>query len=436
MIPTALNAAKTPTGAATLAAFRAPLQQAGGGAGGAASVLPGPAVGALPGRIQLLLDPTEQGPALLEAVLEARTSLKLDAAWLLGPWSGELLPAVARRARMGLRVQVLGLGLGAEALAHLRAHGLVVRSSPWMAAQGASVGRIFVADDRVAFVGGAALRTPVVSALTRLSGEAASELGRFFNHDWAAAGGAPLPLAPVGAFQASGTHALRSMVALGGVGPSRRALRSVLMAAVAGAQRELLVVADALGDGELVAALVAAAQRGLKVQVLLGAAEGLQAVTRQAHLAKLAAAGAELREAAEGGVGGAVALRAIAVDGQHLVVSSAAFQAKDLAAAGEVALDARGGQEPELAVAALALLFERGLPLELGASLWSVAAPLAPLVAAFGAKVRQAARAVAAGWQASSELGVGVQHVPGGTPKLVARRLPPRPKASQASLRR
>lgn len=429
MFPTALNAASTPTGAATLAAFRAPLAQAGGGAGGSGAVLPGAPLAALPGRVNLILDPTEQGPALMEAVLEARTSLKLDAAWLLGPYGAELLPAVTRRARLGLRVQVLGVGLAPEALAELRAHGLVVRALPWHAGNAPSAGRALVADDRVAFVGGPALAASVLVGLTRLSGEAASELGRFFNHDWSAAGGAPLPLAPAGGFRASGTHALRSMVSVGGVGPSRRGARAVLLAAVASAMTELLVVADALDDAELVASLASAAARGVSVKVLVGAAEGLKAVARNAALARLAGAGAELREAAEGGVAGAVALRAIAVDGRGLVVSSAPFTAAGLAGAAEVAFEARGGRELEIAAAALNLAFDKGLHLPVPPSAWALAAPVAPLLAALGARLSGAAKAVAAGLKASSEMGVGVQHVPGTAPKLVARRLPPRPKA-------
>lgn len=329
---------------------------------GGLSVLPGlPAAGVI-GRIELLTDTTELQPALMEAINEAKTSIKADFHMLRGREGQELARQLARRARQGVRVQVLAWG-GAtpallEAVKAARSHGLAVRI-------GASEGRVadeptgkfLLVDDRLALVG--PLRQPARSryarrGLLRLTGEAAAELGRQFNHDWVQAGGQPLPLPETSLLTRSGTHELLSLIQIAGVGPQRKAPKGLVLGALQGARQTVEIALDALDDAEVLQALVAAKKRGVKVQVLmsgLAAREGrglgqwLAGDGQSAAIARLMAAGIPVRRYQASGSAQAVELRYGLVDSHVLLFGTMPWTRAGLASAGELLIEARGGRE-------------------------------------------------------------------------------------------
>ena len=112
---------------------------------GGVGMLPGAPSQALAGRIELLTDATELQPALMEAVHEAKTSIKADFHLLKGPQGQELARQLARRARQGLRVQILAWGPTTagllEAVKVARSQGLTVRLGALTAGAPNPVGR-------------------------------------------------------------------------------------------------------------------------------------------------------------------------------------------------------------------------------------------------------------------------------------------------------
>ncbi|MEB3220552.1 MAG: phospholipase D-like domain-containing protein [Candidatus Sericytochromatia bacterium] len=381
--------------------------------GGGASV--GPQASALRARATLLSDATEHQAAWLEAVHEARTTLKVSLDALTGPGGNALARALARRAEQGVRVQVLAWGpRSAEreaALAEARARGLLVRSVP--AGTLTPVGQWLVADDRVALLGAHPPRGRVARAgLLRLAGEAAWELGRFFNADWAAAGGAPATLPePPTVFAATSQATVR----LGGVGHGRRSARGILLAALRGARSSVVVLADVLTDPDVVAALVAAQGRGVSVRVLLDDAGLAPDATWAARLgldeasaaaASLKAAGLDVRVL----TAGALAMRAAVVDEATLVIATTPWTRTGFAAQGEWLAAV---QEPTMAgvlAAAFASDWETAMPVEIART------PTARLLALAAGAVRPAlaalSRLAAHRWRLP-ELRVGVVRVAG-----------------------
>jgi phosphatidylserine/phosphatidylglycerophosphate/cardiolipin synthase-like enzyme len=333
---------------------------------GGVGILPGMPGGALRGRIELMLDGSSHQAALLEAIHEARTSVKADLQLLRGPNGHELARALARRARDGLRVQILAWGPATPAFDELiqaaRGLGLLVRRGSAAAAAN-PVAKAVVIDDRQAYVGsvGAPKTGRARRVLVRLVGEAAWELGRQFNHDWAATGGNPLPLPDM---QALGLSASTTAFRIGGVGPARVAARAVVLKALKRARRAIDLMADQVEDPEILATLIDARRHGVAIQVLLGgdAAEFGQTTA----IAALAAAGIPVRLHQSGGAGAAMAFRGAIVDGDAMIVASCPFTRAALAGGGEVALEVRGDK------------FQIGLLRETFALDWESAA-LAPL---------------------------------------------------------
>ncbi|MEB3196791.1 MAG: phospholipase D-like domain-containing protein [Candidatus Sericytochromatia bacterium] len=204
-------------------------------------------------RAELAGSRAECQAGLLEAVLEARSTLKLDAACLDGPEAPALLRALARKQGDGVRVQILALeGRQTQAaVEQARAAGLLVRTSP-----ASALWTLLVADDRIALLAQGRLR---------LAGEAAWELGRAFNQAWLRSGGHPasLPERPPVL-----NSLLRSRVRLGLREQGHRSPKAVLMAALSAAEHSVDVGIEALTDGEVIACLTSAVARGVTVRVL------------------------------------------------------------------------------------------------------------------------------------------------------------------------
>lgn len=219
------------------------------------SVAPVASQGALAARVELPFSSDEQLAALLEAIHEARTTLKLDLAALCLDPGEHLLRALVRSSDQGIRVQVLAPAKlsenEAKALESARQKGLLVRRRAGLDHGKAQV----VADDRVAML---------FQGAVRLAGEAAWELGRSFNQAWALAGGSPASLPERPAIFASTRSA---SVRVGG--DSQRTAKGVLIASLGAARSQIDIHVAALTDTDVLAALKAARDRGVAVRVLL-----------------------------------------------------------------------------------------------------------------------------------------------------------------------
>ncbi len=400
----ALQASPSPSGAA----FRAQTARSQDSAGGIA-IIPGAPAGALRGRVELLLDGSSLQAAVLEAIHEARTSVKLDLHLLRGPEGQEIAKALARRARQGLRVQILAWGPATQAFDDLiqsaRGLGLVVRRGP--ASGHNPVGKAIVADDRLALVG--ALGGPRVArgrrGLLRISGEAAWELGRQFNHDWLQAGGHPMSLPEMAA---AGLSTGGAALLVGGVGPARKAARAVVMQALHRARRSIAVMVDALDDPETIAALVGARRRGVAVRVLLAgdAADVGGRLARTGAIAALTAAGIPVRLHQAGGAGAALTVRAAVVDGTQLVLGSMPWTRGGFVGGGEVALEVRGDGVATLLQETFERDWEGAAPAPLPGAVRRVVSAVAPALAALS-------RAVKGRRWAVPDLRVGVVQIAG-----------------------
>ena len=288
------------------------------------SVAPIPAQGSFAARASLSLEQDERQAALLEAIYEARTTLKVELSALCEDSENLLLKALARRAEQGVRVQVLApikmTTREEKAQDDARQQGLLVRASIGLDRARSLV----IADDRVALLFQGALR---------LAGEAAWELGRSFNQAWALAGGSPASLPDRPALFSSTRS---SSVRFGG--GAHRAVKGVLAAALGAAQDSIDLHLEALSDVDLLAVLKAAQSRGVNVRVLLAPR------TEQAAWSSLAAirdAGLAVRQAESG-----LPAQGAVVDGTAVVLSSCAWTTAALDNA--TALDVR--QEIELHV--------------------------------------------------------------------------------------
>ncbi|MDB5097514.1 MAG: phosphatidylserine synthase [Cyanobacteria bacterium RYN_339] len=407
---------------ATGHAYRSQAARPGDSSGGI-NVLPGMPGGALAARIELLGDTTELQGALMEVVNEARTSIKADFHLLKGPAGQELARQLARRARQGLRVQLLAWGPStpafAEAVRTARAQGLNVRVARGGQPNANAVGKFMVADDRTALVGHAGLGGRARRGLWRVSGEAAGEIGRQFNHDWADAGGTPMPLANQGDYARQGRADTLSQVHVGGNGPQRKLARGLVLGALQRARTTIEVMGDRVDDPAVVAALIAAHRRGVQVKVLLGsqAGEGGWLNGQAGAIARLQRAGVPVRRYHRAGTALAVELRFGVVDGEAVLFGSMPWTAAGFAAGGEVLLEARGGRE----IASVRAAFrhdwdqsEAATPPSRGTVL---SAKLAPALAAIGRVVSRYSPAKVA--RQVLDLQVGVVRFPGGKWKVV-----------------
>lgn len=387
---------------------------------GGINVLPGAPLQALVGRIELLPDATELQAAVMETINEARTSIKADFHILKGTAGQEVARQLARRARQGLRVQLLAWGAPTnafmEAVRAARALGLNVRVGR---AQGMHsrnpVAKFLVADDRVALVGNPGHGGRAVRGLLRVTGEPACEVARQFNHDWAEAGGTPLPLAFAGGISRSAQNALLSNVQVGGHGPRRPEARGLVVAALQRAANTIEVLGDQLDDDAVLAALVAAHQRGVKVKVLLGA-EDATPDGQAAAVARLQRAGVPVRRAQQGGTSVAVDLRFGVVDGESLLFGSQPWTRAGFNGGGDVLVEARGGREVALVRATFLHLWADAEEAAPPSRVRRLRARVAPVVA----KLSQVARkySPAAAVRNVLDLHVAVVRYPGGRWKV------------------
>lgn len=387
----ALQASQAPT------AYRPRAARSSQDSAGGIGILPGAPSAALRGKIELLLDGSSLQAALLEAIHEARTSVKADIQLLRGPEGHELAKALARRARQGLRIQIIAWGPATPAFDELiqaaRGLGLLVRRGAGVAGPNHTA-KALVVDDRNAYVGtvGGPHAGRGRRVLVRLTGEAAWELGRQFNHDWAATGGNPLPLPDM---QALGLSTGSTAFRIGGVGPARVAARAVVLQALKRARRSIELMADQVDDAEVLATLIDARRRGVSVKVLLGgdAADFGGALARVGISHALAAAGIPVRLYQSGGAGAPMAFRAAIVDGDTLLIASCPFSRAALVGGGEVALEVKGDRlQASLLRETFALDWEAAAAAPVPSIVRRVAAIIAPALAALTRVVKAARR--------------------------------------------
>jgi phosphatidylserine/phosphatidylglycerophosphate/cardiolipin synthase-like enzyme len=319
---------------------------------GSINVLPAAPAQPLIGRIELLPDATELQLALMETVNEARTSIKADFHLLKGTQGQELARQLARRARQGLRVQLIAWGAATpaftEAVRAARALGLNVRIGRSSGTPNRNaVAKYLVADDRVALVGNPGQGGKARRGLLRVTGAPACEMARQFNHDWSDAGGTPLPLATFGELARQGKQALLSAVVVGGQGAERQNARALVLAALQRARISIEVMGDQIDDQAVVAALISAHGRGVKVKVLLGAADATPDAAAST-VSTLLRAGVPVRRCQAGGQEIAVEMRYGVVDGESVLFGTQPWTRSGFAANGEVLLEARGGREVAL----------------------------------------------------------------------------------------
>lgn len=398
----------------------------------AISVLPGAPTSGVMGRIELLTDVTELQPALMEAVHEAKTSIKADFHMLKGPQGQELARQLARRARQGLRVQILAWGAATpamtEAIQVARSHGLTVRLGRAASVGANAVGRFMVVDDRLAVI--TSLHAPSRTrharrGLLRLTGEAACELGRQFNHDWAEAGGQPMPLPEQGLVSRAATYETLSTVQVGGYGAERRGAKALVMAALNRAQRSIEIMIDTLDDAEVLAALIGAKQRGVKVKVLMSGHASLDrgplSIARgdgqTRAIGALTRAGVSVRRYHVAGTPQSVELRFGLVDGETLLFGSMPWTRAGFASGGEVLVEARGGRELLAIRSGFLHDWQNGQGVEPPSGLSRLAAEVAPAMTELSRVIRRFSPAPRV--NALLGLQVGVVKYPGGKWHLV-----------------
>lgn len=276
--------------------------------GAGISVSPIPALGAYWARAEIASALDERQAALLEAVHEARTTLKVDLGLFSAGKECPILGALLRKMGQGVRVQVLAsddLSSSEQAtLAHVRQQGLLVRAT-------AGVDRNrkgMVADDRVALLFDGALR---------LAGEAAWELGRAFNQCWSDSGGNPASMPerphPFASAQAS-------TVRIGD--RQHRAPRGLLVTAISAAKYTIDIQIEALNDAEILAALKTARGRGVTTRVLLKP-EKNQGVWSSVFFLREIGAASRIDPREE-------LFQSAAIDGQSMILASAGWTPGDI----------------------------------------------------------------------------------------------------------
>lgn len=368
--------------------------------------------------------------AFEQLLLEAKTSLKIDFRLLWGSPEAD-----ARRARLlklageGLRVQALAYGkpggAAAEAIKHARQDGLAVRvfaggeASP---APSAMASGWVIIDDRLALAlleGPQATRRARVGAW-RVTGQAACELGRIFNHRWAAAGGHPLPLPELAAPTSLGAMPSRSIATLAATERTTvKQPKAVILGALQQALSRAWIMLDGLDEPELVQALVAAARRGLSVRVLLPGHGAFDRASGQARaLQALQKAGVAVRRFHQGGQPQAVGVRYALVDLDQIVMTGAGWTRAGLAAPDAWAVHAKGGRMVALVESGFRSDWESGVeasPPSAGERLKGEIAPAFEQFARALQKLSPAAPLQAA-WRAE----VGVVRIPNAGYKFVA----------------
>lgn len=360
------------------------------------------------------------GAAFEQLLQEARTNLKIDFRMLFGSPEAD-----ARRARLlrliegGLRVQALHYGRPggamAEAIKQARQDGIPVRVLPGSEGApppAAAATAWAILDDRLALAL-PEMRSETPRARTaawRVTGPAASELGRVFNYQWAASGGHPQPLPePLGPSGMQPSMSVATIAATEKV--TVRSPRIVLLQALSQALSRVSAMLDGLDDPHVVEALIACAKRGVAVQVLLPGHAAFERASgaARAQLA-LQKAGASVRRFHQGGQPQSVELRYALVDLDQILMTGAAWTRPGLGAPDAWAIHAKGGRMAGQIEASFRSDWDSAVEAEPPSTGARLKGELAPAVDAFSRVVRKIAPTAQAAWKTE----VGVVKLPGG----------------------
>jgi cardiolipin synthase len=272
-------------------------------------------------RVTTLVNGVEIFPSMLEAIRGARRSITLETYIY---WSGcigrNFAEALAERARSGVKVLVLidAIGSGEIEGAYMRdmrSAGVQIRE--YNAPRWSNLGRLnnrthrklLVVDGRVAFTGGAGIADAWTGDAGspahwrdnhyRLEGPAVAQMQSAFSDNWLQATGTVLhgcdffpPLEPAGDMSAQ--------VFTASPGGGARSMQMMYLLSIAAASRSVrLAAAYFVPDEVAITMLVAAIERGVKVEILVPGPhidyDVVQAASR-ATWGKLLEAGAEIYE--------------------------------------------------------------------------------------------------------------------------------------------
>ena len=254
-------------------------------------------------RVQALQNGDEIFPAMLDAIRSAQQSITFETYIY---WSGtigkEFAEALALRARAGVSVHVMldwwGTELDEDNLNAMRAAGIEVRryNPPRLATLGRMNHRthrkLLVVDGRVGFIGGVGIADSWRGHAQdpqhwrdmhyRVEGPAVAQLQAAFLNNWVTVTGRVLHgqkyLPPLGDV---GTQAAQAFTSSPGGGAESMQLM-VLMSIAASRSALALSMAYFVPDNAAVNALVAAARRGVRVQMIVPGAHTDREILRRA----------------------------------------------------------------------------------------------------------------------------------------------------------
>jgi cardiolipin synthase A/B len=238
--------------------------------------------------IETLHDGEQAFPRMLEAIAAAQRTVRLSTyIFQTDPVGREFVDALAAAARRGVNVRVLVDGIGEwydrpHVVPILRRAGVRAERflpprllPPSLALNCRNHRKILVVDGSVAYIGGMNLGGREVGGSTgrrmsdihfRLRGPIVAQLGETFAEDWLFASGETLPEAP--AQPPHGDSICR--VVTGGPDQDVDKLLLIILSAVASAERQVQIMTPYfIPPLELVAALEAAALRGVEVCLVL-----------------------------------------------------------------------------------------------------------------------------------------------------------------------
>jgi cardiolipin synthase A/B len=238
--------------------------------------------------METLHDGEQAFPRMLEAIALAQQSVRLSTyIFQTDPVGREFVDALAAAARRGVNVRVLVDGIGEwydwpHVVPILRRAGVRAERflpprllPPSLALNCRNHRKILVVDEAVAYIGGMNLGGREVGGGTgrrmsdihfRLRGPIVAQLSETFAEDWLFASGETLPEAPVQPRHGDST----CRVVTGGPDQDVDKLLLIILSAVASAERRVQIMTPYfIPPLELVAALEAAALRGVEVSLVL-----------------------------------------------------------------------------------------------------------------------------------------------------------------------
>lgn len=308
-------------------------------------------------RLELLQDFSEVFRSLITAISHSRRSCHLEFyIWHAGGYADELLEAVIAAARRGVMCRLLLDALGSKpflrsAMARrLREAGVELAVSLPVGLLSTLVTRadlrnhrkLAVIDGEVAYTGSQNLVDPRffkqdagvgqwVDAMLRIEGPVVEALGGLFVHDWEIATGAGLEklAATHDVRPAAGQGRVPVQVVPSGPIPQPLAILQLILGALYAARREVIITTPYfVPDESLLTALLAAAQRGVDVTLVLPARNDSRLVdlAGKAVFADLLEAG--VRIAAFNG--GLLHTKSVTVDGEFTLFGSVNMDMRSL----------------------------------------------------------------------------------------------------------